>query len=71
MTVFVDTNILLDLLCEREPFVQNARMLFAYGYTGRISLVLSSICLINAVFISEEFGYFEARERVADLTEFV
>ena len=25
---------MLDLLCEREPFVQNARMLFAYGYAG-------------------------------------
>ena len=71
MTVFVDTNILLDLLCEREPFVQNARMLFAYGYAGRISLVLSSLSLINAVYISKKYGYVDARERLADITEFV
>ena len=71
MKVFVDTNILLDLLCEREPFVQNARMLFAYGYAGRMSLVLSSLSLVNAVYISKEYGYVGARERLADITEFV
>ena len=49
MTVFVDTNILIDLLCERESFVQSARMLFAYGYAGRLALVLSSLSLVNAV----------------------
>ena len=71
MKVFVDTNILLDLLCEREPFVQNARMLFAYGYAGRMSLVLSSLSLVNAVYISKKYGYVDARERLADITEFV
>ena len=71
MTVFVDTNILLDLLCEREPFVQNARMLFAYGYAGRMSLVLSSLSLVNAVYISKKYGYIDTRERLADITEFV
>ena len=71
MKVFVDTNILLDLLCEREPFVQNARMLFAYGYAGRMSLVLSSLSLVNAVYISKKYGYIDSRERLADITEFV
>lgn len=71
MKVFVDTNILLDLLCEREPFVQNARMLFAYGYAGRMSLVLSSLSLVNAVYISKKYGYIDTRERLADITEFV
>ena len=71
MKVFVDTNILLDFLCEREPFVQNARMLFAYGYAGRLSLVLSSLSLVNAVYISKKYGYVDARERLADITEFV
>ena len=33
MTVFVDTNILIDLVCERESFVQSARLLFAYGFS--------------------------------------
>ena len=71
MNVFVDTNILIDLLCEREPFVQNARMLFANGYAGRISLILSSLSLVNAVYISKKYGYVDARERLTDITEFV
>ena len=71
MTVFVDTNILIDLLCERESFVQSARMLFAYGYSGRLTLVLSSLSLVNAVYIARKYGYVDVRERLYDITEFV
>ena len=71
MTVFVDTNILIDLLCERESFVQSARLLFAYGYSGRLTLVLSSLSLVNAVYIARKYGYVDVRERLDDITEFV
>ena len=71
MTFFVDTNILIDLLCERESFVQSARMLFAYGYSGRLTLVLSSLSLVNAVYIARKYGYVDVRERLDDITEFV
>ena len=71
MTAFVDTNILIDLLCERESFVQSARMLFAYGYSGRLTLVLSSLSLVNAVYIARKYGYVDVRERLDDITEFV
>ena len=71
MTVFVDTNILIDLLCERESFVQSARMLFAYGYSGRLTLVLSSLSLVNAVYIARKYGYIDVKERLDDITEFV
>ena len=71
MTVFVDTNILIDLLCERESFVQSARMLFAYGYSGRLTLVLSSLSLVNAVYIARKYGHVDVRERLDDITEFV
>ena len=71
MTVFVDTNILIDLLCERESFVQSARMLFAYGYSGRLTLVLSSLSLVNAVYIARKYGYVDVREKLDDITEFV
>ena len=71
MTVFVDTNILIDLLCERESFVQSARMLFAYGYSGRLTLVLSSLSLVHAVYIARKYGYVDVRERLDDITEFV
>ena len=71
MTVFVDPNILIDLLCERESFVQSARMLFAYGYSGRLTLVLSSLSLVNAVYIARKYGYVDVRERLDDITEFV
>ena len=71
MTVFVDTNILIDLVCERESFVQRARLLFAYGFSKRLNLVLSSLSLVNTVYIARKYGYVDVRERLADITEFV
>lgn len=71
MIVFVDTNILIDLLCEREPFIQGARMLFAYGYSNRLNLMFSSLSLVNAVYIAKRYGYVDARERLADISGFV
>ena len=71
MTVFVDTNILIDLVCERESFVQSARLLFAYGFSKRLNLVLSSLSLVNTVYIARKYGYVDVRERLADITEFV
>ena len=52
MTVFVDTNILIDLVCERESFVQSARLLFFFFFSKRLNLVLSSLSLLNSVYLA-------------------
>ena len=33
--------------------------------------IISSLSLVNAVYISKKYGYVDARERLADITEFV
>jgi predicted nucleic acid-binding protein len=41
MNVYIDTNILVDFVCRREAFFEDARTLFAYGYSGVFSLQTS------------------------------
>lgn len=44
MRIFVDTNILVDLVCSREPFWEKAQMLFAECVAGNIDLAVSYSC---------------------------
>lgn len=38
MKAYVDTNILVDLVCAREPFFNDAKYLFALGYRDDVDL---------------------------------
>ncbi|PKP08186.1 MAG: PIN domain nuclease [Bacteroidetes bacterium HGW-Bacteroidetes-4] len=45
--VFVDTNIVIDLLSKREPFFEEAAMLFSMADKKRIELSVSSLTIAN------------------------
>ncbi|GBR73907.1 putative PIN domain protein [Candidatus Termititenax aidoneus] len=49
--VFVDSDIVLDLLCGREPFYEPAASLFDLGETGKIKLYTSALVFANVFFI--------------------
>lgn len=49
--VFLDTNIVLDVLGKREPFFEAANNLFKLGEKGEIELQISSITFINVQYI--------------------
>ena len=51
MRAFVDTNILIDYLCRREPFFLSAKAIFASCYIGKIEIVLSSLSIVNILYI--------------------
>lgn len=44
MKVYVDTNILIDLVCCREEFLADAQYLFTLGYMKKKSSVF--ICIV-------------------------
>ena len=46
-SVFVDTDIVLDLLARREPFYDAAARLFSLAETGHIHLSVSSLTFAN------------------------
>lgn len=42
MKVYVDTNVLVDFVCNRQPFSGDAKKLFAHGYIGEYELIISA-----------------------------
>ena len=43
--IFVDTNIVIDLLAKREPFYKEAQDLFTLGDKNEVNLFISSLTL--------------------------
>ncbi len=48
--VFVDTNVIIDLLSKREPFYKEAQDLFTLGDKKEIQLCISSLSFANAYY---------------------
>ena len=53
--LFLDTNILVDLVCYRKPFVQEAERIFALAAMGKVSIAISAISYINTVYIARKY----------------
>ena len=45
--VFVDTDIVLDLLMQRQPFYTHAARLFTLADNGKIKINISAVCFNN------------------------
>jgi len=48
--VFVDTNVIIDLLAKREPFYKDAQDLFTMSDKKEIQLCISSLSFVNAYY---------------------
>lgn len=48
--VFVDTNVIIDLLAKREPFYKDAQNLFTLSDKKEIQLCISSLSFANAYY---------------------
>ena len=51
MKIFLDTNVVVDFLGEREPFFQNAAKIFELWRKREISLSLSALTIVNSAYI--------------------
>jgi predicted nucleic acid-binding protein len=71
MNVYIDTNILVDFVCRREAFFEDARTLFAYGYSGVFSLQTSAISFVNTMYIAHKYDYHNVTESLIKLADFV
>jgi predicted nucleic acid-binding protein len=61
--VFVDTDIIYDLLAKREPFYQAAARLFTLADEGKIQIFISSLSIANIHYLlSKEKSSFEAKQ---------
>ena len=66
--LFIDTNVLVDLVCRREPFFQETKRLFALAYSNRICIGISALSYINTVYIAKKYGY-SAKEVIDNLNK--
>ena len=51
MNVFIDTNVIIDLLAKREPFYHESLQLFSLADSKQIILTISALSLINTHYI--------------------
>lgn len=66
--IYVDTNIVLDLLLGREPFLDEAKKVFSLSDAGLINLNVSSLTIVNASYVlSKNLSPLEAKKRLANL----
>ena len=66
--VFIDADIVLDLLCKREPFYSYAAEVFTMGDTGIIKLVTTPLVFANVFYILRKvLGIEKAKELLRKL----
>lgn len=70
--VFVDTDIVLDLLSNREPFYQHAAHLFSLADKSKIRIYVSSLCFSNMNYIlSRQFSAEQAKRKLLNFKTLV
>jgi len=63
--IFVDTDIVLDLLARREPHYQFSAILFSMADQGALKLCVSSLPFSNLNYIlSKQFSAVQARKKL-------
>jgi len=68
MRVFVDTNVVLDVLCDRQPFAGPAKALFAKIESGEIQANLSATTFTTIFYLArKQLGTDAAREAAGNL----
>ncbi len=71
-TVFVDTNIIIDLLADRPPFSKYAIEIFSLAETHQVKLFASSHSLATTHYILKKFiDEKKLREILHDLLDYV
>ncbi len=66
--IFIDTDIVLDLLCKREPFYPYAAEVFTMGDKGTLTLVTTPLVFANVFHILRKLlGIEKAKELLRKL----
>ncbi len=71
-TAFVDTDIMLDYLLEREPFYTNALNLMNAGATNKVQLLISVMTVATLIyFLEKKFNVKEIQQKLKLLRSFI
>jgi predicted nucleic acid-binding protein len=67
--LFLDTNIVIDLLDRREPFCNDAARLFTMAYHRRVQLIVSPMTYTTASFLLRKHGPEGVRSLLSNLRQ--
>lgn len=68
--LFIDSDVVIDLFTDREPFVNAASEIFDLNERGKIKLYLSAISINNIYYIVRRYlGHENTIKIIEDLTE--
>ena len=65
MKIFLDTNIIIDLVSGRKPFCQDAGILFQIGKNKQYDLLVSDLTIINTAYTLHRLHY--AKDDIYDI----
>lgn len=72
MKYFIDTNLILDFLSAREPFAENANLIFNLAYNHEIELFASSQSILNSHYILKKaFAEDKVRASLFEILEII
>lgn len=54
MRLFIDTNVIVDLLAARTPFLRDAAQIFTLADTGKVKLFTSSIAVTTTFYLLQK-----------------
>jgi len=49
--IFIDTNVIIDLLAKREPFFVESQKVFSLADLGEIRIVVSTLSIVNTHYV--------------------
>lgn len=67
--LFLDTNIVIDLLEKREPFCYDAVKLFTMAYNKRVQLMFSPLTYATASFLLRKHGTEGVRNHLSNFRQ--
>ena len=66
MRVLLDTDVVLDLILDRQPFVQAATQLFELHEQGRLDIFVAAITLTNVFYVTRKNKGLDTARRAVD-----
>lgn len=73
MRIFFDTNIFLDVLFNRQPFVMASREIVSGAIEQKYEGAISALTIVNAIYISKKYGLSqtEAKHKIATICKYL
>ncbi len=69
-TIFLDTNVIIDFLADREPYADEAALIFQHSLSGNLSIYVSALSFNNIYYIlRRQYSHKECIKMLNTLSE--